>query len=190
VIHAGFVPGKYRDEEARKLMAAGLREQANKMVAEDLMERAAVSQPYIDSVIASMRELAVHAEKAGVRLGLETRYYLGEIPMLDEWATIFEAVGSPALGYWHDAGHAHTMEFLGVADHEDYLKAYGDRLIGMHLHDSIGASDHRALGRGQIDFGKIVEYTGPETALVLEIHGQASAAEVVRSRELLKGIIK
>jgi sugar phosphate isomerase/epimerase len=82
------------------------------------------------------------------------------------------------------------MEFLGIAAHEDYLRQYGDRLIGMHLHDAIGGSDHRALGRGQIDFGKIMEYVRPETTIVLEIHGQASAAEVIRSREILKGSLK
>ena len=190
VIHAGIIPGESRQREALRLMAAGFREDAEKIVAENLMERAAIRQTYIHSVTASLDELSRHAEQAGTKLGLETRYYYGEIPSLEEFGMIFESVSSPALGYWHDTGHAHTMEFLGVAAHEDYLRQYGDRLIGMHLHDAIGGSDHRALGRGQIDFTKIMEYVRPETTMVLEIHGQASAADVIRSREMLKGSTK
>ena len=188
VIHAGIIPGEFRQREALRLMAAGFREDAEKIVADDLMERAAVRQTYIHNVTASLDELSRHAERAGIKLGLETRYYYGEIPSLEEFGMIFESVGSPALGYWHDTGHAHTMEFLGIAAHEDYLRQYGDRLIGIHLHDAIGGSDHRALGRGQIDFTKIMEYVRPETTMVLEIHGQASAADVIRSWEILKGV--
>ena len=154
------------------------------------MEQAAVRQTYIHSVTASLNELSGPAEGAGVKLGLETRYYYGEIPSFDEFGIIFESIPSPALGYWHDTGHAHTMEFLGIVAHEDYLRQYGDRLIGIHLHDAIGGSDHRALGRGQIDFTKVMKYVRADTALVLEIHGHASAAELVRSREMALGLLK
>lgn len=190
VMHPGVVPGQCRQREALRLMGAGFAEDAKKLVAEDFMEQAAVRRPYIDSVIASLAELAIHAESAGIKLGLETRYYYGEIPSLDEFRLIFDSVPSPALGYWHDTGHAHTMEFLGISPPGGFLEECGDRLIGMHLHDAIGGSDHRALGRGQIDFSKIMEYLKADTAVVLEIHGQASAAELVRSREMALRLLK
>ena len=154
------------------------------------MEQAAVRQTYIHSVIASLNELSAHAESAGVKLGLETRYYYGEIPSLDEFGMIFGSIPSPALGYWHDTGHAHTMEVLGIASQEDFLSRYGDRLIGMHLHDAVGGSDHRALGRGEIDFPKIMEYVRRDTAIVLEIHGRASESEIIRSREIACSLLK
>ena len=124
-----------------------------------------------------------YAEQLGVRLGLETRYYFAEIPSLDEFMMIFRNVQSPALGYWHDTGHAHVMETLGIATQNDFLTKYGDRLIGIHLHDAVGGSDHRAIGRGNVDFEKVLSYAKPETQLVLEIHGQAPASEIVKSRE-------
>ena len=185
VIHAGIIPGAFRQREALRLMTAGFQEDAKKIIAEDLMERAAVRQPYIDSVVASLDELSRHAEQAGIKMGLETRYYYGEIPTLDEFGIIFQSLPSQALGYWHDTGHAHTMEFLGIASQEDFLRQYGDRLIGIHLHDAIGGSDHRALGRGDIDFSNIMEYVKADTEIVLEIHSQASASELVRSRDML-----
>ena len=190
VIHAGTVPGQYRQRQALRLIGAGFTEDAKKIIAEDLMEQAAVRQPYIDSVVASLNELSTHAESAGIKLGLETRYYYGEIPSLDEFGIIFESIPSSAIGYWHDTGHAHTMEFLGIVSPGEFLEKYGDRLIGMHLHDTIGGSDHRALGRGQIDLQKIVEHIRPDVAVVLEIHGQASRAELVHSRELALKLLK
>lgn len=190
VIHAGIIPVDIRQREALRLLGAGFREEARKIVAEDLMERTAVRQPYIDNVIASLDELSRDAERLGIKLGLETRYYYGEIPSLDEFGMIFESVPSPALGYWHDTGHAHTMEVLGIASQDDFLSRYGDRLIGMHLHDAVGGSDHRAVGRGEIDFAKVMEYVRHDTAIVLEVHSQASAAEVTRSREIACCLLK
>ena len=155
------------------------------MIVGDLMHRAAERKPYVESVITSLVELSSRAEAAGVKLGLETRCYYSEIPSIDEFQMIFKNVPSPALGYWHDTGHAHVMEFLGLAGQEDYLRKYGDRLIGMHIHDAVGGSDHQALGKGNIDFSKIVPYIKPDTEVVLEIHGQASGAELIRSREAI-----
>ena len=184
VLHLGAVPIELHQREALRLMGAGMREQAKAIITEDLMERAAVREPYVSSVIASMQELAGHAGEAGVKLGIETRCYYSEIPSFDEFQMVFKNVTSPALGYWHDTGHAHAMEVLGIASQQDYLRRYGDRLIGVHLHDAVGGSDHRALGRGEIDFSKLVPYLRPETQVVLEIHSQASPADLARSREM------
>ena len=183
VLHLGLVPMETRQREALRLIGAGSREQARAMIVEDLMERAALRRPYMESLMLSMQELCSHAEAAGVKLGLETRYYYSEIPSLDEFQMVFKQVPSPALGYWHDTGHAHTVATLGIADEEDFLKKYADRLIGVHLHDAVGGSDHRALGSGEIDFTKTLQYVRPDTELVLEIHSQTSERELVNSRE-------
>jgi len=183
VLHLGAVPMECRQREALRLVGAGYHEQAREIILEDLTERATLRRPYINAVIAGLQELSGYAEAAGVRLGLETRYYYGEIPSLDEFQMIFKNIASPALGYWHDTGHAHVMDVLGIADQEDYLKKYSHRLIGIHLHDAVAGSDHRALGRGEVDFSKILAYAKPDTELVLEIHSQATHAELIKSRE-------
>ena len=190
VMHLGRVPLDVRQREALTYIGAGNREQAKAIVTEDLMERAAVRAPYIESVIRSLQEVAPYAEQLGVKLGLETRYYFAEIPSLDEFMMIFKNVSSPALGYWHDTGHAHTMETLGIGSQDDFLKKYGDRLIGMHLHDAVGGSDHRAIGRGNVDFWKVLSYAKPDTQLVFEIHGQASGSDLIRSRVLILRVLQ
>ncbi|MHB0912032.1 MAG: sugar phosphate isomerase/epimerase family protein [Armatimonadota bacterium] len=183
VLHLGRVPMQTRQREAGAAIAKGC--DARSIIMEELMNRAEKRGGYLDRATASLAEIAEHAEESGIRLGLENRYYYVEIPSIDEFQAIFRNVRSPALGYWHDTGHAHTMEVLGVAAHEDYLKKYASRLFGAHIHDAVGTSDHRAPGEGEIDFAKIVGYLPPEVQLVLEVH-RATAEELVASREKIQ----
>lgn len=184
VLHPGHIPIESRQNEALRLIQDGKRDEAKSMIMHYLIERSLNRLPYMDGLMASLTELAPYAEDSGVMLGLETRYCYAEIPMLDEFQVLFKNVRSRALGYWHDTGHAHVMEVLGIANHEDFLKKYGDRLIGVHLHDAVGGSDHKAVGEGEIDFARILPYLKPDTQLVLEIHGHASADQLVKSREI------
>jgi endonuclease IV len=80
VIHAGIIPGESRQREALRLMAAGFRDDAKKIVAEDLMERAAVRQTYIRSVTASLDELSRHAEQAASSWGWKPDITMGRSP--------------------------------------------------------------------------------------------------------------
>jgi sugar phosphate isomerase/epimerase len=184
VLHLGR-PYMIADQRtALRLIECGMRERAVELIRRGLEEREAIKQPHLGSVIESVRELADHARGAGVRLGLETRYYCFEFPAFDEFETILDEVDSPTVGYWHDTGHAHTQALLGVATQQDYLRRYGDRLVGMHLHDSVGSSDHRAVTQGEIDFSQIMPYVRDDTLLVLEVH-KGDARDLVRSREAL-----
>lgn len=79
-----------------------------------------------------------------------------------------------------DVGH---LAMQG-SDELSFLKEHGDRIREIHLHDAISpsrggqqrASDHLALGQGQIDYGaflhKLAElgYEGP---VILEVNSQA-----------------
>jgi sugar phosphate isomerase/epimerase len=55
-------------------------------------------------------------------------------------------------------------------EHEEYLRRYGDRLVGMHVHDTQQARDHRAPGQGTTDFAMLNKYVRPDTILTLELH--------------------
>ncbi len=188
VLHLGR-PYLIADQRsALRLIEVGMEEQARELIRLGMADREMIKRPYLDSVIASVRELADHAAGTGIRLGLETRYYCFEFPTLDELAAIFEAVDSPAVGYWHDTGHAHIQTILGVATQQDYLDRYGDRLVGMHLHGSAGASDHRPINGGDIDFSQILPHVREDTALVLEIH-KGDAADLAQSRATMERLL-
>jgi sugar phosphate isomerase/epimerase len=182
VVHLGGVEVNLHQRDALKLIAQGKKEEAAEIVFHDLSTRGYNRMPFVDAAMASLKELVPFAEDSGVSIGLETRYYYSEIPSIDEFRLFFRNIRSEALGYWHDVGHADTMEALGIATQEDYLSKYSHKLLGMHIHDAELGNDHRAIGSGKIDFTRLLPFIKPNTNLVMEIHSPASAEELVASR--------
>ncbi|MBW2138526.1 MAG: TIM barrel protein [Deltaproteobacteria bacterium] len=100
------------------------------------------------------------AESEGIGLGIENRYYYYELPTLDNLRTIFEEFEGSPIGYWHDTGHAHANEVLGIIRRGELLEAYGGRLLGIHVHDARGLEDHLVPGAGEIDFRAKIRHPG------------------------------
>ncbi|HEY3297276.1 MAG TPA: TIM barrel protein [Armatimonadota bacterium] len=186
VLHLGTVPFHGDKYQVFDLVRQGRSDEAKQLLRGHLMQRSITREPYLESLILSLQELACHAENAGIMLGCENRFFYAEIPAIDEFKTIFECIKSPVLGYWHDTGHAHVAEVLGIATQEEFLDMYGDKLVGMHIHDALGLDDHRALGKGEIDFARLRRYILPDTQLVLEVHGRASAQDLIDSRRTVE----
>lgn len=91
--------------------------------------------------------------------------------------------------YWHDTGHARVARKLGLVDSdESFLKEYSDKLLGIHLHDIIGFSDHRSPGTGEINFEIISSYLNHHTIKVLEPHDISSREEVIASLSYLQDL--
>jgi sugar phosphate isomerase/epimerase len=129
--------------------------------------------------------LGEHAVGTPVRLGVEARDGYQEIPSLDEMAQVLAACDGLPVGYWHDAGHGAKLEYCGFVEHEEYLRRYGDRLVGMHVHDTQGARDHRAPGQGGTDFAMLATYVRPDTILTLELHADVLAEDIGPAVEML-----
>ena len=72
-------------------------------------------------------------------------------------------------GYWHDTGHAEVQQQLGFAFHEDWLSRFRDRMVGIHLHDIRGISDHHAPGKGTMNWEMIAKYLPRGVVKVCEI---------------------
>ena len=54
------------------------------------------------------------------------------------------------IGFLYDVGHAQTLDILGFYRHEDWLERFAPRIIGTHLHDVVGTTDHFAPGMGTV----------------------------------------
>ena len=90
------------------------------------------------------------------------------------------------MGYWHDVGHAQVNENLSLIPPGSLLKNYGDRLIGIHLHDTAGLEDHLAPGTGEIDFTLLKSYLKSDTLTVLELKPQTPEFEVIQGIRFIR----
>jgi sugar phosphate isomerase/epimerase len=140
--------------------------------------RQAVAGPYWAAARRSLEEILLLAEEAGVRLGLETRADLMDLPSFDELGRLLAEFPSDMLGYWHDTGHAQRQQALGAARAADWLAAYGRRLVGLHLHDCAGLDDHLPPGTGEVDFAAVLAAAPPAALHVCEFRSTLTAAQV------------
>ncbi len=154
-----------------------------------LAVRAAKKGPFLESLAKSFEEVLSYARSSGVKLGLETRYYLNEIPNLEETGYFLNLFQDKGLFYWHDMGHAEVGERLGVAAHLDYLKKFSDRLIGLHLHGIKGIDDHLAPFSGDFDFSKILPYLRKDLINVIEAHPPSTPQQLKEALQKLQQII-
>jgi sugar phosphate isomerase/epimerase len=129
--------------------------------------RAAQAESNMRSVRRSLLELAEYAARMSIRLGLENRLHYQEIPLPDELDELLDLGCGEVIGYWHDVGHAQVLEHLGFHTHEEWLRRFAGpegRVIGVHLHDVVGLTDHLAAGLGQVDWDMVASYL-PSSAL-------------------------
>jgi len=132
-------------------------------------QRASLAQPYVDAAKRSLQDLIEYSRQKGIMLGLETRFHFNEIPNTDEMTELLGEVPEHLAGYWHDTGHAEVQEQLGFAIHEEWLSRFRDRMIGIHLHDIRGISDHHAPGKGNMNWEMIAKYLPWGVVKVCEI---------------------
>jgi sugar phosphate isomerase/epimerase len=182
VVHLGGVGTPMFDEERelRRLYDSGTRdgERVEELRAECVRKRAAEREPWLAQARRTLRELVDHGERAGIGIGIENRLHYHEIPMWDEAPELLADYAPELAGYWHDVGHAEVLWRLGLVDKRRWLDANGKRTLGTHLHDVDGLADHRAPGRGTVEWDYIRDGL-PATALrVFEIN-QSQPAEAV-----------
>ncbi len=188
VLHLGHVDTSLAQPELYTLLRAGRRDEFLQARERALAERRRLGPPYMRGALASIRELGEWAARAGVSLGVETRNYYDHIPSLEEFAEVFSGTVGLPVSYWHDVGHADTQGLLGLAASEEFLRRYGDRLLGTHLHDAIGPRDHLAPGLGEIDLARIVPLLRPGALHTIEVNESATAEGLRGAIDLLRGL--
>ena len=132
-------------------------------------QRTSQAFPYLDAAKKSLQELSDYSRQKGIMLGLETRFHLNEIPNMDEMTELLNGVSESLVGYWHDMGHAEVQQQLGFSLHEEWLSRFQDRIVGIHLHDIRGISDHQAPGKGNMNWEMVAKYLPPGIVKVCEI---------------------
>ncbi len=142
--------------------------------------------PYLESVFLSLDQLSRVGEKRGIILGVENRYHYHEIPDFEEIGLILERFSGRSIRYWHDTGHAHVLESLGILEPGSLLTSYAPFSAGIHIHDAIGTDDHWAPGKGEVDFTGTADWLRAAPIKILEVHG--NRIELIKGRDMLKRI--
>jgi len=153
-----------------------------------LKERGEKKGPHLESVFSSLDRLNREAEKRGILLGVENRYHYHQIPDFEEIGLILKRFSGGSIGYWHDIGHAHTLESLGFLEPGSLLQSYGPLSAGVHIHDVIGTDDHWAPGTGEVDFTSLTDGLRSTPIKILEVHKKSDRLQLMRGRDMLNSI--
>ena len=180
VLHCGFVEINHEMQVLYQYFNSNQldSEEAQIFIHNKLKELDSLKPGHMDSLQASLDHLIPVAEKQGVLLGLENRYHYHELPGPDDFEVVFDTFKGAPIGYWHDTGHAHANESLGIIPRGSLLQAYATRLIGIHLHDAVGLDDHIPPGSGEIDFTALKPFLKTDTIKVFELKPGIPASEV------------
>ncbi len=184
VLHLGYIEGEERKDAPQRAYREG--RWGKEELQEYLKERSLKAPPHLDAVFFSLERVLRRAETLGVKVGVENRYHLSEIPLGEEIGMVLEEFAGGPIGYWHDTGHAAVAEALGAIRQKELLERYGARMIGIHLHDAQGVDDHLPPGKGGVDFEMVGEFLREGVLKVMEIHPPATGEEIVEGLQFLR----
>lgn len=140
--------------------------------------RAERAGPHLQAVRRSIAELAEHAARLGIRLGLENRDHYFEMPLIDEMDYLLDQGYGETVGYWHDVGHAEKSQYKGYGPHAEWLTRLAGKIIGVHLHDIAGMDDHLTAGRGEMDWGLVARHLPANILRTCEFHNASSPQQI------------
>ena len=182
VVHLGGVGNAIfgPERELRRLYDAGTRDgdQVEELRAECHLQRHREAGPWIDKARSTLADLVEYAAPLGIAIGIENRLHYHEIPQAEEADDLLVDYRPNEAGYWHDVGHAEVQARLGLVEKELWLDINGERTLGAHLHDVDGLADHRAPGRGDVDWAYIRRGLPRSALRVFEIN-QSQPPEAV-----------
>ena len=188
VLHTGAVDMK--DYTDRLIDMVGEKQRGtpkyDKLCAEAREKREAKKARAYENALESIRAIVDEAKPRNLKLGIENREALEEIPFESDYQWFLNELRDPTVVYWHDTGHAQIKENLGFISHRQFLEERSDRLYGFHVHDvEFPGRDHRPPGVGCIDWAALKPLVKPEHLKVLELSPSLSPEDARRGAEFI-----
>ncbi|MDX1950790.1 MAG: sugar phosphate isomerase/epimerase [Verrucomicrobiota bacterium] len=160
-----------------------------KICNEVIEKREAKKEKYIELANEMLRSLVDVAQKYGVKLGIENREALEEIPLESDFTFFFHDFPGDTVRYWHDCGHAQIKHNLGFIDHAMHLESMSEWLHGFHVHDvRFPGQDHCPPGSGMIDWKALAPMVKPEHIKVLELSPAVSPQDALTGFKNIKAV--
>ncbi len=191
VLHSGSVDMKNYTEKLCDLVVRRekVAKKYTRLCADVDKQREAKKRPFLERVNAVLKELLPTAEANGVKLGLENRQALEELPIDSDFRLLFRELASPTFVYWHDTGHGQIKENLGFIHHVMQVESLREHLFGLHIHDvEFPDRDHLAPGTGMVDFAALKPFVKREHIKVFELSPSLTAEEAKRGVEHIKAL--
>jgi len=180
VLHCGSVNLSNFTEKLKELLEQGKQgtPKFEKLCLKVMEKREKVKEGPMERSYDMLHRLEKEAAARGLKLGIENREALEEIPFESDFFLFFKEFDGAGVGYWHDTGHAQIKENLGFINHQLHLESQVEKLIGFHIHDvEFPARDHRAPGTGAINFEAMKSVVGPDHIKVFEFSPGLSEEE-------------
>ena len=191
VLHMGSVDMKDYTHRLIEMAEAGQHQtpKYERLCAEAIDKREQKKERHLELAGEMLGRLAAEAGERGIKLGIENREALEEIPFESDFTLFFKEFSDPTVCYWHDTGHAQIKENLGFIHHAMHLGSLTDRLAGFHIHDvQAPARDHCPPGSGMIDFEALKPMVRAEHIKVYEFSPSVGVEDVRNGVAHLKSI--
>lgn len=143
-------------------------------------KREKIGPRYYERAIESLTKIADKAEKAGIKLAIESRSRYEDMPTEREMIALqAHFADHPAVGYWHDFGHVQLKHNLGLLDHIEWLEKISPHIIGGHVHDvQWPARDHRVPYSGTLEYASLLKFFPAGCPLIWELSPTRQTEEI------------
>jgi len=191
VLHMGCIEMKDYTDKLIEMVEAGNRESSKyqKLCQEVEEKREQKKDKFVQLANGMLSRLVEQAEMRGIKLGIENREALEEIPLESDFQFLLREFNGSTVRYWHDTGHAQIKENLGFIRHAMHLESMSEYLAGFHIHDvQFPAHDHCPPGAGTIDFAALKPFVRPDHIKVFELSPGVPVEDLQAGVAYLKSI--
>lgn len=176
VLHLGCIPMRWPNRPRRMMAMCEVGQTATpqfeQLCQKTLQVRERKQKRYFAQVCHVLDRLIPRAKELKLRLAMETRIGVNEIPSEDEADSLIRCYGADVLTYWFDNAHAQIKETMGLLRQEVVLERFRGRMSGMHLQDyAPPLLDHLPPGSGEYDFARLAPFVTDDMIVSWEIHG-------------------
>ncbi|NMO94717.1 sugar phosphate isomerase/epimerase family protein [Paenibacillus lemnae] len=195
VVHPGEVPFDDNiDAILKKLWVEKGREskEYQTLWGEMLARRNELAPIHVTRIRESLEDVCSYIEQKGydVRIGIETRSRCNQIPTLQEANQIITELGGDRVGIWYDIGHGTMMGRMGLYDNEQEILELKDKVLGVHIHETVGIVDHWCPYIHSEDlegFDVFLPVIAAAPIKVYELRAPCEAQQIERSYQIMKG---
>ena len=172
VLHMGCIDMKDYTDKLIEMVGKGEKDSPKfeKLCLEVIEKREAKKEKHMAFATDILKRLEDQAGQRGLKLGIENREALEEIPFETDFTFFLREFPGEVVRYWHDCGHAQIKHNLGFIDHAMHLENMAEELHGFHIHDvKFPGTDHCPPGTGMIDYAALKPFVKPEHIKVFEL---------------------